>query len=395
MSGRDVRGTRRAAHVTSRVSAGCILALVACTHDAGKPATTDDVDGDGFAAARDCDDTDAARFPGAPERGDSIDRDCDGLAPPPPGTLAGAVVDGSAGYAVAQGGGTTWMGAPFAGRGVVGQLPAGQVIGEDRRGRRTVLDGQPGEAFGAALAVLADGTLLVGAPGANAVRDALGTNLWISPGAGATLVARGARWAAGADGLVHVVEGTSATDLPVAGRPSALTFLADGRVVAGFRAGPIALAVGDRTLPRAYEGDEAGLALASCDVDADGDEELVVGAPGSPDDAGLPSGAVYLLDPDALPESLAEVTPWLRGTGRFGAAIACGDAGTLHVGAPMSGDLANGARHVVRNGRLDAPAETGTPGDQLGFALSTGDDVLVVGAPGAPDATGRVGRVLR
>jgi hypothetical protein len=167
-------------------------------------------------------------------------------------------------------------------------------------------------------------------------------------------------------------------------------------VVAGFRAGPTALVVDGRPVARAHEGDEAGLALAVCDVAADGEEDLVVGAPGSPDAEGGPGGAVYLLDPEALPDTLGAVAPWLRGSGRFGAALACGDAGTLHVGAPMAGTLAEGARYVVTRGILGAaPVETGRPGDQLGFSMTSGDDALVVGAPGGADTSGRAVRVVR
>jgi endonuclease I len=41
----------------------------------------DDADGDGVAVGDDCDDTDAAVFPGAPERCNGIDDDCDGALP--------------------------------------------------------------------------------------------------------------------------------------------------------------------------------------------------------------------------------------------------------------------------------------------------------------------------
>lgn len=51
------------------------------TDDPGQSAPLDDADGDGVAAdAGDCDDGDATVFPGARERCDGIDNDCDGAA---------------------------------------------------------------------------------------------------------------------------------------------------------------------------------------------------------------------------------------------------------------------------------------------------------------------------
>jgi Putative metal-binding motif/FG-GAP repeat len=44
-----------------------------------KDSTSDDLDGDGYAAADDCDDTDANSFPGATEACDGADNDCNGL----------------------------------------------------------------------------------------------------------------------------------------------------------------------------------------------------------------------------------------------------------------------------------------------------------------------------
>ena len=53
-----------------------ISLLVACEKE--KPSTQDlDLDGDGFAAAEDCDDTNLNTFPGAPELCDGLDNDCD------------------------------------------------------------------------------------------------------------------------------------------------------------------------------------------------------------------------------------------------------------------------------------------------------------------------------
>lgn len=52
-----------------------LLALVACGRN---DASQVDADGDGFVAAEDCRDNDAASFPGAEEICDAVDNDCDG-----------------------------------------------------------------------------------------------------------------------------------------------------------------------------------------------------------------------------------------------------------------------------------------------------------------------------
>ena len=52
-----------------------LLALFACSGDSGPK--IDDADGDGVAAADDCDDTDAEVYPDAPERCNDADDDCD------------------------------------------------------------------------------------------------------------------------------------------------------------------------------------------------------------------------------------------------------------------------------------------------------------------------------
>ena len=62
-----------------------LLFTLACqdkeTSDTGEPAALTDADGDGyFAEDDDCDDADPYNYPGAPERCDEVDNDCDGEA---------------------------------------------------------------------------------------------------------------------------------------------------------------------------------------------------------------------------------------------------------------------------------------------------------------------------
>lgn len=63
------------------------------TTDTPEPPGDADLDGDGFAGEDDCDDTDAARFPGALERCNGIDDDCDGEAPGEVGLACAACDD--------------------------------------------------------------------------------------------------------------------------------------------------------------------------------------------------------------------------------------------------------------------------------------------------------------
>jgi hypothetical protein len=71
-----------------------LLSLVACTD----PSITTDADADGFSAAVDCDDANAAVYPGATERCDGADDDCDGAVDELPD-------DGGAWYADVDGDG--------------------------------------------------------------------------------------------------------------------------------------------------------------------------------------------------------------------------------------------------------------------------------------------------
>lgn len=80
-----------------------LLLLTACffTDDTGAP----DADGDGSADVDDCDDDDAAVYPGAPELcGDGVDHDCDGLVGACEVRFTGDSVADRAGYALSGAG---------------------------------------------------------------------------------------------------------------------------------------------------------------------------------------------------------------------------------------------------------------------------------------------------
>ncbi len=355
---------------------GMLTLLAACNGPVPDRVTHVDADGDGFVVGDDCNDALAGVHPGAREvPGDGLDQDCDGVDPLALGTLDGEQADEGFGTRVLATDDRLVFGAPFFSAGGVG---AGRVATSDGAS----LLGEDGAFLGAGLAALADGTVLVGAPGAGRVTTLAGDVLLELEGAGGVLAARGAAWVAST--AVGVVDHTSArTDWDR--RPDALAIDAAGAVWAGFARGEGAVRSGARTITRAAVGDEAGYALLLADLDGDGAEELVVGAPGA--------GVIYVLPPDDLPASLADAAAIGPGTGRFGAALAAGPDGTLYVGAPMAGDGVEGAVYRVRDGAAEPWLAGATPGDQLGVALSFGRGTLVAGAPGAAGATGSA-RVL-
>lgn len=261
----------------------------------------------------------------------------------------------------------------------------------------------PGQGLGAALALLAGGEVLAGAPWAGPGGiyrlDAGGPTLLATEGAvgalGLALAADGAGWlaaaplrAAGAGAVVRdgetAQEGQAAELLGAAlavtaghtllgardavlvdgvrvelpGTPRALAWVAGGWV-AGLPQGELALVQAAGALARPAPGDEAGYALCAADLDRDGDEELAVGAPGA--------GQVWILEAG---EGWAEAQR-LEGEGRFGHALACAE-GELLVGAPLAGPTQRGA--VWRVGaELTLPAEPALEGEadweQLGGAV--------------------------
>jgi len=302
--------------------------------------------------------------------GDGIDQDCDGVdatdsatTPTEPRVLEGAAPDESFGLAVAWAGSRVVVGAPFAFEN------AGRLVVEGS----PPVEGAPGDRFGRYVATLDDGTVLAAAPGAGELRTADGAVLLT--GATGPLAARGDRWVAAVPGGAVWDDGTR---IALPGTPSALLVLADGTLVAGFARGEPALRVGTTDLARPTSQDEAGFALAVADLDGNGAEELLVGAPGA--------GAVWVLDP-AAPSWEDALT---AEGGRFGAALAPGPRGSAYVGAPTQGPEVQGALWRV-DGRAPTRLDVGpTPDAGRGAALAWSGTRLAVGSPGRADAPGSV-----
>lgn len=171
----------------------------------------------------------------------------------------------------------------------------------------------------------------------------------------------------------------------------------------------------------AEEGDQMGGALAACDFDGDGFDDLAIGASDESIGAALPGvGAVVVvygsasgLDAQRF-QFFDQNTPGIPNTAedsdRFGHALACGDydgngRADLAIGSPgekIGGDIDAGAVFVLPGSvagllasasfelNQDQPAVTGEaePHDELGYALASGDfdgdgrDDLAVGVPG-------------
>jgi hypothetical protein len=181
------------------------------------------------------------------------------------------------------------------------------------------------------------------------------------------IAAQGPRWVASTPTGWRASDGSRAT---LGRRPDALAWLPDGAVLAGAAWGATWSWTGAAAEARAAANDERGYALVVC-RGADGVDVPWSGAPGA--------GTV-------VPAGGAPVGP---GTGRFGAALACGSTpGVLWVGAPAA-DTHAGALYRVEDGAYVRVA-AGAPGDELGTAvLVTGGRVLV-GSPGPAASTGRV-----
>ena len=169
---------------------------------------------------------------------------------------------------------------------------------------------------------------------------------------------------------------------PTATRPSDIELVGE-EILLAFARGDTALVRGDWSLERPEALDEAGFSLCLSDFDADGESDLAVGAPGS--------NRVYLLygsDGWALESATVLEGPG----GRFGHALAC-HRDTLVVGAPLHPGLRGAAWRFEGDPgswSVQEPWIEGEEGDQLGFALATNGDFVLLGAPGLATGPGKV-----
>lgn len=331
------------------------------------PAPPPDADGDGVVDTEDCAPTDPAIHPGAAERANGLDDDCDN------------VVDAPVGVGTA----------------------ATQVAG------RTATDG-----LGAA-ALRLDGRLWIGAPGATLAEGGEGRLLGFDLPADGTLgweaAAAEVRGETGGGGLGSRLH---AADLDGDGRPELCASLPGTAEVDCFDP-----SFSDVASPRAavfrFESgrnrDGFGLALAGGDFDGNGTADLAIGAPAT-DGAGgendADAGAIYL----ALDAATAgDAALGIASMGPFRGAA----AGTALVAEDLDGDglpsLIVGVPIADFAGRvylLDGapPANLGdqppwfegaTPGDGAGTTLAAGDTDgdgygdVILGLPGA-EAVGLV-----
>lgn len=275
--------------------------------------------------------------------------------------------------------GAIWVGAPFGSVSRIYQIDGSTVS--------LALEQAGFDAAGTGLAY-GDSGLMVGAPlaanGAGRLLNEGGALVEGAAGAllGARVRVQGAQWAATtAQGIL-----TSGGSVELGETPGDLAYGSSGVLWVGLPRGVGEITDINVRYPLGSAGEELGAALCVGELRGDGQELLAVGAPGV--------GRVYLVP---LGEGVARVDEAQvidLGSGRFGAALACGD-GALAVGAPTYGRDASGAvwtldAEDLRDAALGALRLEGSPGSDLGAAVLWQDGALWVGAPGASEV-----RVLR
>ena len=151
--------------------------------------------------------------------------------------------------------------------------------------------------------------------------------------------------------------------------------------------GDAALVLPSTEIPHTEPLDFAGYALIVTDIDADGEEEWILGAPGA--------NRVEIRAPDGVLEATLQ-----SDHGRFGASLASGDLDgdgvpELAVGAPASGDDIEGSIQIYSGGSLSLLEtwEGEQPGAQMGTALFIHEQSILVGSPGSAGQLGHVQRL--
>jgi hypothetical protein len=344
-----------------------------------------DADGDGVTAATDCDDGDAAVYPGAPEACDGVDNDCDELADDDdadaPRSTFYADLDGD-GF----GRGTSPRDACAAPEGYV----ADATDCDDARdhiypGATEVCDGLDGDCDG------------VG----DDAEDGAGAWFLDADGDGFGDAAESVQDCAAPS--AYVADATDCDDGDATTHPGAedpcggADADCDGYDDACAREGEISLETADLTLSGVAAGDEAGVSLAVGDVDADGFGDLLVAAPGA---AGTAGAAFLVLGPIPADASLRDADATIAGV--------WDDAPITVVGSgDVDGDgrvdltlAAPGASSVwilgadVRGAVTVSEALVGEAEDETGAALVAGVDLDGDGigdvAAGAPASAGAV-----
>lgn len=281
----------------------------------------------------------------------------------PIATLVSAEVDDGFGAAVAVHDGDVWIGAPHGPEGRLYRWSSSEMaVVQSGSGR-----------LGAHLSST-ETSLLVSAPLSDRVTDQDGEQVFAGrPSVGIALSSAGdAAWAGGwitSEGAEGVTPG----------RPGALHW--DGSQLAvGLPHGPVALAVGEQQLMRPTSGDEAGFSLSSAEVS--GQAAWVVGAPAA--------NRVFAVSKD----DLSVIAEW-SGGGRFGHTIITGDIDgdgreDLVVGAPFDGERGS----VTWFSAMDAVPrvldldDSGALG--VGTAIAVDESRIIIGAPGSPIVAGRV-----
>ncbi len=354
-----------------------------------------DADGDGYPPSRgDCDDTDPSVHPGAKEVCDNrVDDNCDGS--PLPCGLRGAIDLGA-------------MDAKWVGE--AADDHAGKVLAARDTNADGLVDLLVGAAGADGVGQNSGAAYLVLGPmsGVADLSSAAARFLGEAEGdAAGTSVALGD---IDGDAVPDVLLGAPFQD--AVGTSSGAAYLVLGPVETTND-----LALADARLSGETAGDRAGLVVAAGDIDGDGSDELLAGASGD-DSGGPDGGAVYLVDGPlkGLLDLSSASAKWFAeeaGDG-VGYAVAAGDVdGDGHddvlVGAPYqgAGGPAAGAAYLVlgpAKGVLDlASADTKlvgeAPGDYAGNPVAMGDtdgdgiDEMLVGAFGEDSGGSSAGAV--